>query len=106
MEHGTSRPLCQILVCGVHVLDGTETHEDVVQRKRTHSGTGRSLSTRASSSDMMVLAPARWLTRLDHSVFNPEPGRCQHRAGSETREINEVDWAGSGSGIQDSDVGF
>ena len=24
-------PLCQMLVCGVHVLDGTETHEDVLK---------------------------------------------------------------------------
>ena len=28
-EHGMLRPPCQMLVCGVHVLDGTETHEEV-----------------------------------------------------------------------------
>ena len=28
-------PLCQILACGVHVLDGTETTEDVF--KETHT---------------------------------------------------------------------
>ena len=50
------------------------------KKKRTHRGTGRSLSTRAPSSVMMVQAPAHW---------------C---AGSETREINEVDRAGLGSG--------
>ena len=40
------------------------------------------------------------LTRLDHSVFNSEPARCPHRAGSVTRTINEMDWAGPGSGSQ------
>ena len=24
-------PLCKLLVCGVHVLDGTETHEDMFE---------------------------------------------------------------------------
>ena len=63
-------------------------------------GTGRSLSTRASSSDMMVQASANWLTRLDHSVFNSEPGKCPHRAGSETRETKEVGQAALGPGSQ------
>ena len=53
----------------------------------------------------MVQASAHWLTRLDHSDFS-KPGRRPHRpmsetkAGSETREINEVDRAGRGSGSQ------
>ena len=41
-------------------------------------------------------ASALWLTRLDHSLSSSEPGRCPHRTGSETREIHQVDRAGTG----------
>ena len=80
-------------------LDGYEVLHDVF-KENAHRGTERSLSTCVSSSDMMVQAPAHWSTRLDFSVFKSEPGRYPHRAGSETRVINEVDRAGPGSGSQ------
>ena len=31
-------PLCQLLVCGVHVLDGTETHKDIFEENAQTEG--------------------------------------------------------------------
>ena len=73
--------LCQILVCGVHVLDGYEPlHDEFNENADTEARNARCPH---------VHRRATLWCRLQHTG-----------AGSETREINEVDPAGRSSGSQ------
>ena len=73
MEHGTLRPYAKCW-CAASTCSMEQKPRGRVQRKRTHRGTGRSLSTRASSSDMMTQAPAHWCWVRDHGDQRRGPG--------------------------------
>ena len=105
-------PLCQILVCGVHVLDGYEALHDVFKKRKKETQTqghgrlvnhtcivephdGAGFDTLVQTRPLLVCEQAvhvitsqlanqiklsaseRRSTRLNHSVFNTEPRRCQ-----------------------------
>ena len=106
MEHGTLRPVPKSRVRRARARWNRDPRGRVFffkkkKNKRTHKGTGTLVVHTCTVEPHDGAGPStHFLTHLDHSVFNSEPGKCPHRAGSETREINEMDRAGPVPGSQ------